>query len=244
MGINDWRNQLFQVQMSVYAKAVGCAIASYYRKGQLCYPSIQTLCMDCCLSKPTVLKAIKELECHNFISIRKKLLKYLSAATNYYDFNGVDDSQNDGQSDGKSDGQSDGKSDGQSDGQPRLPEIRGNTGIREVRDTPSSDKSSEGVNLSPPVGEKNEKIPKTASYAFAGKIVRLSKRDFEAWEKAYSYLDLVAELQSRDDWLSGQPPDIQKGWFVTTSNYLRNRNDKARKEVEDEDDVQWATADW
>ena len=74
MGINDWRNQLFQVQMSVYAKAVGCAIASYYRKGQLCYPSIQTLCMDCCLSKPTVLKAIKELECHNLISIRKKLL--------------------------------------------------------------------------------------------------------------------------------------------------------------------------
>ena len=230
MGINDWRNQLFQVQMSVYAKAVGCAIASYYRKGQLCYPSIQTLCMDCCLSKPTVLKAIKELECHNFISIRKKLLKYLSAATNYYDFNGVNDSQDDYQSDGKSDGKS--------DGQPRLPEIRGNTGIREKS---SSDKSSEDLNLSACADEKNEKKPKTASYAFAGKVVRLNKEDFEAWEKAYSYLDLVPELQSRDDWLAAQPPDVQKGWFVTTSNYLRNRNDKARKEADDEgeNEFQW-----
>lgn len=132
-GINDWRNQLFQVQMSVYAKAVGCALASYYRDGQLCYPSIQALCMDCCLSKPTVIKAIKELEEHKFITIRKKQLKYLSALTNYYEFNGVTN----GQSSGKDDSQSDGKSDGKIHGKPRLPEIREYNNI-----PPSEDKSS------------------------------------------------------------------------------------------------------
>lgn len=103
------------------------------------------------------------------------------------------------------------------------------------------EQEQEDLNLSACADEKNEKIPKTASYAFAGKVVRLNKEDFEAWEKAYSYLDLVPELQSRDDWLAAQPPDVQKGWFITTSNYLRNRNDKARKEVDDEgeNEFQW-----
>jgi hypothetical protein len=133
-GINDWRNQLFQVQMSVYAKAVGCALASYYRDGQLCYPSIQTLCMDCCLSKPTVIKAIKELEEHKFITIRKKQLKYLSALTNYYEFNGITNSQ----SDSKDDSKSYGKSDSKTHSKPHLPEVRE---IREVSKTISSDKS-------------------------------------------------------------------------------------------------------
>ena len=79
--------------------------------------------------------------------------------------------------------------------------------------------------------EKKEESEKAASpdYAFSGKVIRLNQRDFSSWQSAFARLDLRAELQSRDDWLATQPEPERKSWFHSTSSWLRNRQNEARK---------------
>lgn len=71
-------------------------------------------------------------------------------------------------------------------------------------------------------------------YAFAGTVVRLNVKDFDRWQKAYSNLDLLAELTARDVWLaSDQATDEdRKKWFLTTSKYLANRNAEAKSKAD------------
>lgn len=70
-------------------------------------------------------------------------------------------------------------------------------------------------------------------YAFEGKIIKLKQEDFEKWEKAYPDLNLNAELLQRDLWLEEQPPEVQKRWFLSTSQYFIKQNER-RKVQHDE----------
>jgi uncharacterized protein YdaU (DUF1376 family) len=76
--------------------------------------------------------------------------------------------------------------------------------------------------------------PSGESYAggWEGKVVRLNAADYAAWAKAYSYLDLRAELLARDEWLAGQDAETRKRWFLSTSRYLANRNMDAKAKAE------------
>ncbi len=65
--------------------------------------------------------------------------------------------------------------------------------------------------------------PSKGSYAFSGRVIRLSSADFARWEKSYPSLDLRALLQNRDDWLSDQPEADRKRWFQSTSSWLAKR---------------------
>lgn len=61
-------------------------------------------------------------------------------------------------------------------------------------------------------------------YAFVGRIVRLTPRDFAAWQKAYSTIpDLAAELTAIDDKFSKDTP---KEWFGTASAWLRTKHER------------------
>lgn len=78
--------------------------------------------------------------------------------------------------------------------------------------------------------EKNNNPPK-GGYAFDGKVIKLTRRDLEAWRKAYPDLDLEARLQSRDDWLANDATDKDRErWFMSTSNHLANLQQKAAAE--------------
>ena len=57
-------------------------------------------------------------------------------------------------------------------------------------------------------------------YTFSGSVIRLKRADFDRWQSSYSRLDLMAELQSRDDWLATQPEPERKNWFHSTSRWL------------------------
>lgn len=77
-------------------------------------------------------------------------------------------------------------------------------------------------------------------YAFAGSVVRLKRKDFENWERAYSHLDLRAELTARDVWLASDQATAEdrKKWFISTSKYLANRNAEAKaKQKSNLDDI-------
>jgi uncharacterized protein YdaU (DUF1376 family) len=65
-------------------------------------------------------------------------------------------------------------------------------------------------------------------YAFEDGIIRLNKRDFDAWTKAFSHLDLSAELLSLSKWTSEQGDK----WFHALKGALakRNRDVKIEKE--------------
>jgi hypothetical protein len=66
-------------------------------------------------------------------------------------------------------------------------------------------------------------------YHFENGIIRLTAKDFAKWEKAFSYLDLAAELTGLTRWAGEQGPD---NWFFAVSGALakRNREEKIRRE--------------
>lgn len=66
-------------------------------------------------------------------------------------------------------------------------------------------------------------------YMFEGKIIRLNKRDWNNWLKAYPNLNLYAECLVRDEYLASLPPEKTKNWFPSTAQYFI-KQDLLRKE--------------
>lgn len=55
---------------------------------------------------------------------------------------------------------------------------------------------------------------------FESGVIRLNQRDFQKWEKAYSYLDLRAELIGLTEWANEQ----DDRWFFAVAGALTKRN--------------------
>jgi hypothetical protein len=92
---------------------------------------------------------------------------------------------------------------------------------------------SKTVSETPPETETETEKNKRG-YAFEGSVIKLNQRDFARWQKAYTSLDLMAVLQSRDDWLSGQDDATRKKWFNSTSNWLASKQQAAGRAVRDQ----------
>lgn len=82
--------------------------------------------------------------------------------------------------------------------------------------------------------EREEESPLTPlskngePYAFAGRFVRLNRKDFDEREKIFHGIpDLRAELMAYDDWLSDQPEARQKKWFGGLGSWLSRRHQQA-----------------
>lgn len=80
-------------------------------------------------------------------------------------------------------------------------------------------------------GEQSRAEQKRASapgsdYYFAGKTIRITAEQADRWKKSYQHVgaDLVALLQSRDDWYQTLPEAQRKRWFPATSAYLAKLN--------------------
>ncbi len=68
-------------------------------------------------------------------------------------------------------------------------------------------------------------------YTFAGRIIRLSHRDFNTWAKAYPLIDLGAQLQALDDYYDNHlTGGDRKKWFARCSQALAKKNERARAE--------------
>ena len=67
------------------------------------------------------------------------------------------------------------------------------------------------------------------NYTFVGKIIRLTQENFDTWAKAYSNIDLGAQLQALDDYydrnLTGGD---RKKWYERCSQALAKKNERAR----------------
>jgi len=64
--------------------------------------------------------------------------------------------------------------------------------------------------------------------AFVGKVITLSRPDFDRWRKAYSGFDMMAELTKADDFYAESPPPGGK-WFFPVSSWLQRAHKDAAK---------------
>ena len=55
------QREIMRSDVSVYSKAVYCLLVSYAGEKESCFPSLKTMCDDLQISKPTVIKSLKEL---------------------------------------------------------------------------------------------------------------------------------------------------------------------------------------
>ncbi len=79
-------------------------------------------------------------------------------------------------------------------------------------------------------GSQLEKIPLPhGALAFSGRVIRLNRRDFDQWAKAYHGIpDLAAELTALDDWLrESDDPKLPKRWFQVVSGALAKKHQAA-----------------
>ena len=115
-GINDWRNAIFESDLSPKARLVGLALAKYYRQGKECFPSYRTLWADTgYTNNHTIAEAINELKESGFIRIKKGKIKNLSIQSQAYEFVGVT---------GEPTGEPTGEVTGEVTGEKNSPEIR------------------------------------------------------------------------------------------------------------------------
>ena len=65
--------------------------------------------------------------------------------------------------------------------------------------------------------------------AFAGMVISINQRDFEAWRDEFEYIDLDIELNSRDAWLKDLPKRhiARVNWLTSTHNHLTMANERA-----------------
>lgn len=66
----------------------------------------------------------------------------------------------------------------------------------------------------------------TTKYAFESGVIKLNEQNFSEWQKAFSYLDLPAELISLAEWAGRQPQ-----WFPAVSGALAKRNREQKNKV-------------
>lgn len=77
----------------------------------------------------------------------------------------------------------------------------------------------------------------SSKYAFEDGIIRLNQRDFDAWSKAFSNIDLPAELLSLSKWASEQ----DQQWFHALKGALAKRNRDVKASKEKSSEFKWAS---
>lgn len=82
--------------------------------------------------------------------------------------------------------------------------------------------------------QKKKKEEDITDLAFSGRVIRLSRADYDRWRKTFAAIpDLTAELEVADAYYAQNPP--QRGWFFAVSAWLRKRHDEVRAKAVDHD---------
>lgn len=110
---------------------------------------------------------------------------------------------------------------------PRLPTVDAYTGLSsEALPQQLPTPSENAPQMEDGGGNKEEEEKK--NYKFRGRVVRLTARDFDRWQKSFPNLDLAAVLEGRDTYLAEQPASVREKWFQSTATWLANQNQKWR----------------
>lgn len=196
LSINEWRNAIFESELSQSVKLVALAIARYWKPDKLCYPSIVTLMDDCSIkSKHTIINAIKELSDAKFIKIKKGQIKYLSALQNFYELVGVDD----GADDSADDGAVNGASNGATNGAINAPEIREEDNNKKIPNKLGIKKPSQKIKKMVPDDWQPEDKTKAKLQAMGLDVPKVVEKFINSCKaKGLKYLDFDRAVLSWD----------------------------------------------
>ena len=89
--------------------------------------------------------------------------------------------------------------------------------------------SRDGATISAPTSGTTESVP-APTYVFEGTTIKLTARDYNEWEKSFTYLDLRAELQGLDGWATRE--GLGKNWYHPVRGALAKSNREAKAEIE------------
>src|SRR5215831_9043574 len=65
------------------------------------------------------------------------------------------------------------------------------------------------------------------TYAFESGVIRLNQKDYDQWKRAFTHLDLDAELIALAGWAQRQ-----ENWFFAVSAALAKRNREISKQIQ------------
>jgi uncharacterized protein YdaU (DUF1376 family) len=84
---------------------------------------------------------------------------------------------------------------------------------------------NQGVNPKLPSPSPSPSKKESKGFAFAGKVIRLTQQDLDAWLNLYHHVpNLLALLDIRDGWLVARPDPEQRRWWHTTKSWLVNKD--------------------
>lgn len=88
-----------------------------------------------------------------------------------------------------------------------------------------------GARATPDESPQLEPSTEPTPYRFQGNIIKLSQTDFERWSASFGALDLAANLEQLDSWLSSPKasPKQRAEWFQLTAGCLCKRHQVALK---------------
>lgn len=79
------RDIMISSSVSAFSKVVYALLVSYAGDNTTCFPSINTMCRNLQLSKPTIIKAITELKKENLVIVQKTVTKNGDYGNNVYE---------------------------------------------------------------------------------------------------------------------------------------------------------------
>ena len=117
-------------------------------------------------------------------------------------------------------------------GKPKKPAVVPEVNEKKTSGTTQTDRQTDRQTDKEKEARENAPLPsKEKSYAFDGKVVRLTTKDFNRWVEAYPYIeDLAGELAKIDNWLAKS--GIAGAWFNRVSGMLRKSNEEERQHAE------------
>lgn len=75
-------------------------------------------------------------------------------------------------------------------------------------------------------GKESKQIRDIPRYEFEGKVIKLTKNDFDTWKKRFTAFNgsFDGYLESRDAYLASRSTEEQKKWFISTAAWLAKVN--------------------
>jgi len=74
---------------------------------------------------------------------------------------------------------------------------------------------------------ETEKKTTGVSFAFLGKVIRLTQSDYDQWDKNFKHIQLVPALTELDAFYSGEPKAKQAKWFQRCASSLAHKDREA-----------------
>lgn len=101
--------------------------------------------------------------------------------------------------------------------------------IKKKKSAPNRSPNRLPITKKPEARSQNKEKPPKENHWWAGEVIKLNRRDYEAWLERFPGNDdqFTEWLIGRDRWYQDQNPSIRKNWFFATSEAIGKLSSEA-----------------